>query len=143
MILATWYKQNLKESFLNKVYTNQERTAGVENADEHINQKIYEQYVTAFKEGVYSYVKEEYDPGLGEVIPKKYFSGGVDNSMLGDEIRQVGKDQLKDQARSRGRTVRVMAGLDGRGGSREFSFRQAVALLGAEQFSLKTNVSIR
>lgn len=132
MILAAWYKKNLKASFLNQIYINQERTAGVENLDEHINQKIYEQYVTAFKEGVYSYIKEEYDPALDEVIPKKYFSGGVDNSMLSDELGEVSKDRVGDQ-RIAGRTVRVIAGLQ----SGDLSFRQSQDRTGQTPFTLK------
>ncbi|MBF0595781.1 MAG: hypothetical protein HQL22_12560, partial [Candidatus Omnitrophica bacterium] len=38
---------------------------------------IYQQYLQAFKQGVYNYIKEETDPLTNEVIPRKYFSGGV------------------------------------------------------------------
>ncbi|MBF0594836.1 MAG: methyltransferase domain-containing protein, partial [Candidatus Omnitrophica bacterium] len=39
---------------------------------------IWRRYVEAFKKGVYNYVKEEQDPLTQEMIPRKYFSGGMD-----------------------------------------------------------------
>lgn len=78
VILATWYKQNLKQSFLTKVYADQSKTDGITSEDEQINQKIYEQYVQAFQKGVYNYIKEDLDPQTQETIPRKYFSGGAD-----------------------------------------------------------------
>ncbi len=76
MILATWYKKRLRESILGQIYVNKSKTKGVEVADKQINQKIYEQYLEAFKQGVYNYIKEDYDPATQETIPRKYFSGG-------------------------------------------------------------------
>ncbi len=38
---------------------------------------IYNRYVQAFKKGVYNYIKEEQDPITQQIIPKKYFSGGI------------------------------------------------------------------
>ncbi len=77
MILATWYKQNLRETILGKVYVNQNKVAGVDVEDRQIKQKIYEQYLQAFKKGVYNYIKEEVDPLTRQSIPRKYFAGGV------------------------------------------------------------------
>ncbi|MCK5180006.1 MAG: hypothetical protein KAR32_10790, partial [Candidatus Omnitrophica bacterium] len=62
MILATWYKQNLKESLLGQVYVDQNKTKGVDVEDKQIKEKIYGQYLDAFKKGVYNYIKEDYDP---------------------------------------------------------------------------------
>ncbi|VAX35242.1 hypothetical protein MNBD_UNCLBAC01-1700 [hydrothermal vent metagenome] len=76
-ILAAWYKKNLKESLLGQVYVDQGKTKGVDIKDKQINQKIYKQYVEAFKKGVYNYIKEDIDPTTQELIPRKYFSGGV------------------------------------------------------------------
>lgn len=36
-----------------------------------------------FKVGAYRIVREEYDPLLQEMIPRKYFSGGMDLAMGG------------------------------------------------------------
>jgi hypothetical protein len=39
--------------------------------------RIYQEYLKAFKKGVYNYIKEDPDPTTGQTIPRKYFSGGV------------------------------------------------------------------
>ena len=77
VILATWYKQNLKESLLGQVYVDQNKTDGVNIEDTAVNQQIYDQYVEAFKKGVYNYIKEDIHPETQEIISRKYFSGGV------------------------------------------------------------------
>ena len=58
--------------------------------DKEINQKIYAQYLEAFKKGVYNYIKEDYDPATREVIPRKYFSGGT-NLKVGDLVETYRK----------------------------------------------------
>ncbi len=78
MILATWFKRNLKESFLSKVYVGENKIAGVDIQDKKAKEKIYQQYLEAFKKGVYNYIKEDYDSAAQEVIPRKYFSGGME-----------------------------------------------------------------
>ena len=77
VILATWYKQNVQGSILEKIYINHNKTKGVDTQDKDINQKIYNQYVTAFKKGVYNYIKDDYDPVKQEIVSRKYFSGGI------------------------------------------------------------------
>jgi len=77
MLLATWYKQNLKESLLGQVYADKAKTRGVDVQDKEIKEKIYAQYIQAFKRGVYNYIKEDVDPVTGNAIPRKYFSGGT------------------------------------------------------------------
>ena len=102
VILATWYKKNLKEALLNQVYTNQSKVKGIERQGVRANassgviasvakqsqqdlspEQIYEQYLKAYKKGVFNYIKEEVFPPLdgegrgGVVIPRKYFSGGI------------------------------------------------------------------
>ena len=46
---------------------------------------IWQLYVEAFKKGAYNYIKEEQDGHSGELIPRKYFSGGVN---FGDNFAQ-------------------------------------------------------
>ena len=87
MILAAWFKNNLKESLLGHVYVNQQKIAGVDVNDPKIKEKIYDQYLKAFNLGVYNYIKEEYDPQLDDYAPRQYFSGGagfeeIDNAVL-------------------------------------------------------------
>ena len=77
MILATWYKRNLKESFLGQHYASQGKVEGVNHDDPQAAEKIYKQYLEAFKIGVFDFIKEEYDSTTQQVTEKKYFSGGI------------------------------------------------------------------
>jgi hypothetical protein len=86
MILATWYKMNLKRSFLGQVYVEKNKVAGIDIEDKNEKEKIYNQYLEAFKTGVYNYIKEEYDPETEQIIEKKYFSGGFDAMEIQDVI---------------------------------------------------------
>ena len=53
------------------------KVKGVDVKDKDITNKIYNQYLEAFKKGVYNLIKEDVDEKTGETIPRKYFSGGV------------------------------------------------------------------
>jgi len=88
MILATWFKRNLKKSLLGKGYVDQGKIKGVDLADKETKDKIYQQYLKAFRVGVYNYIREEYDPSSGAVVPKKYFAGGIP---LGGELARIYK----------------------------------------------------
>jgi len=77
MILATWYKKNLKESLLGQVYANKNKIAGIDLEDKNIKEKIYNQYVQAFEKGVFDFIKENYDESTQKAIPRRYFSGGI------------------------------------------------------------------
>ncbi|MCA9407367.1 MAG: hypothetical protein KC733_01660, partial [Candidatus Omnitrophica bacterium] len=77
VILATWFKENLKESVLGKIYVGQNHVGGVEAEDRDIKEKIYQQYLEAFKVGVFDFIKEDYDAQTQQIIPRKYFSGGA------------------------------------------------------------------
>jgi len=92
LILATWYKKKIKDSILEQVYADKNKTAGVQYASSVIPAKagihnkndveyIYQQYLKAFKKGVYNYIKEDIDPATQETIPRKYFSGGFNLAM--------------------------------------------------------------
>lgn len=83
MILANWYKQALKESFLGQAYVDKNKTQGIDIDDKDVKQKIYDRYVEAFEKGVYNYVKEEYDEVAQEIVPRKYFSGGIKAKLTG------------------------------------------------------------
>ncbi len=77
LILAAWYKQNLRESLLGQVYADKAKTGGLTVEDKETTQKIYTQYLEAFQKGVYNFIREDVDPATQEIIPRKYFSGGV------------------------------------------------------------------
>ncbi len=86
LILATWYKKKIKASLIAKAYVDQRKIqglavipakAGIQNIE-----SIYQQYIQTFKKGVYNYIKEEPDPTSGEIIPRKYFSGGAGFNLI-------------------------------------------------------------
>ncbi len=77
LILAKWFKETLKENILTQVYADQSKVKGIDLNDKAVKEKIYAQYLEAFKKGVYNYIKEEVDPATNKIIPKKYFSGGL------------------------------------------------------------------
>lgn len=85
MILATWYKQNLKESLLGKVYVDRNEIEGIDIEDKQSSRLIYDQYLEAFEKGVYDFIREDYDPVSQTLIPRKYFSGGFDYKNVVDE----------------------------------------------------------
>jgi phosphoenolpyruvate synthase/pyruvate phosphate dikinase len=93
LILATWYKKKIKDSILVQVYEDKKKVAGIGYESSVITskvrqaagmddtapdtEKIYQRYLQAFKKGVYNYIKEENDILSQEVVPRKYFSGGI------------------------------------------------------------------
>ncbi len=79
IILAGWYKNNLKEALLNQVYSDQNKVRGIDLDDKTVKQQIYEQYLKAYKKGVFNFIKD--DMVEGRMVPRKYFSGGVDAAM--------------------------------------------------------------
>jgi len=95
VILASWYKQALAKSLLGEIYVNQNKTKGIQIQDKEVNRKIYNQYVEAFRKGVYDFIREEYDSTTQELIPRKYFAGGVTHDGINEKIYgRAGKDNL-------------------------------------------------
>ncbi len=82
LILAKWYKQNIKNSLLSKVYADQNKVDGIETGDEKITNEIYNRYMQAYEKGVFSFIKEDYDAISQTIIPRKYFSGGFHDTAI-------------------------------------------------------------
>jgi len=87
IILSSWYKKNLKEALLNQVYADKAKVKGIErpgviaseakqSQQDLSPEQIYEQYLKAYKKGVFNYIKEDVNVA-GAAIPRKYFSGGI------------------------------------------------------------------
>jgi len=135
MILATWYKKNLKESLLGQIYFDKNKTKGVDVEDKQISQRIYNQYLEAFKKGVYNYLREDYDQETQQITPKKYFSGGMN-------MNAFFKDQLKTDRSMAAR--KKAAGLEvGKYGNTEvFLFENASEPLGSDA-AIKTSGKLR
>ncbi|MBF0478787.1 MAG: hypothetical protein HQL26_04835 [Candidatus Omnitrophica bacterium] len=97
MVLATWYKQRMKESLLGQIFVNKNKTKGFDTSDKQITRKIYDQYLESFKKGVANYIKEEYDPLKQEMVSRKYFTGGEDYAQLNETTAIVPISQISDQ----------------------------------------------
>ncbi|MBF0483331.1 MAG: aldo/keto reductase [Candidatus Omnitrophica bacterium] len=83
LILAKWYKDVVQNSILNKVYVGKNKVNNLLPSTSDLSpQKIYDQYMKAFKSGVYNVIKEEYNPQTKQIIPRKYFSGGFTDSAM-------------------------------------------------------------
>ncbi|NTV29051.1 MAG: hypothetical protein HGA80_03105, partial [Candidatus Omnitrophica bacterium] len=80
LILAAWYKQKVVGSFQASplgFYLDRQKVTGVNIDDPKEAEKIWGRYVEAFKKGAYNYIREEYDPLTQEMLPRKYFAGGL------------------------------------------------------------------
>lgn len=76
LILAQWYQDAFKRSILNKDYSGRNKVAGIDVSDPNNKELIYQQYLSAYKKGVFNYIKEETDQISQQPVPRKYFSGG-------------------------------------------------------------------
>ncbi len=88
LILANWYKNNLKQALITQVYANKSTVNGIQRViarspegttkqsqQDLSPEEIYQQYIKAYKKGVFNYIKDE-SGADGQTIPRKYFSGG-------------------------------------------------------------------
>ena len=112
LILAVWFKDKIKESILGKAYIDRDKVAGVDIADKAAKEKIWAQYVEAFKKGAYNYIKEDIDPATHQAVPRKYFSGGAgaDSAAAVPAADDPGgidltRDRMKLQVKSSGRDI--------------------------------------
>lgn len=109
MVLADWYKKALKESILGKLYADQAKVAGIDMADQAMKDQIYQKYLAAFKTGAYNMVKEEAAPN-GDIIPRKYVSGGANLAMARVPVKKISPDQATPAMRqAMGREAHALA----------------------------------
>lgn len=78
LLLAQWYKIRLQQSLLNSSFAEQNKVAGDQLDDQTIKNQIYSQYLEAFQKGVFNLIKEDYDESLQQIVPRQYFSGGLE-----------------------------------------------------------------
>lgn len=115
VILATWFKRALKDSLLGQVYADKGKILGVDLAEKDAKEKIYQQYLEAYKKGVYNYIKEDYDPKAQEAITRKYISGGIPITQnlgittvgVGDAL-QIKKDLAMMASEERGKVALIV-----------------------------------
>ncbi|UCG35689.1 MAG: hypothetical protein JSW17_02515, partial [Candidatus Omnitrophota bacterium] len=113
LVLATWFKQKLKTSLLNKIYANQKKIQGINSNDPQIKEKIYRRYVEAFQKGVYNYIKRDYDAQTSKYINRRYFSGGLAWNSVGEVLEVIQPDKLPvvEGVRIRGNMAPVGRGI--------------------------------
>ena len=132
-ILASWYKKNLREAILNKVYADKKKIKGLEysnsviasEAKQSLKSKkiassppyslagprndtsdveaIYQQYLAAYKKGVFNYIKEDVDTPTGQPIPRKYFSGGTqlkDRAVIVTDRTQLNPQEVMELSKA-------------------------------------------
>jgi len=90
VILAGWFKLKLKDSIVNQTYSDKKKMKGVDTSDPALKEKIYQQYVQAYKKGVYDYIKKEFEANSHRQVRRRYFSGGVEllyGKLVGDTQR--------------------------------------------------------
>jgi hypothetical protein len=80
-IMATWFKQKLKQSIFT-AYIDQKKTTGIDTVDKQVCDRLYRQYLTAFAQGAYNYIKSErvvprFIASGTKISRRRYFSGGV------------------------------------------------------------------
>ena len=91
LILAKWYKETIQNGLLDAVYTNKNKIAGVNLSDPVVKEQIYNRYLQAYKKGAFNYIKEDPTPD-GQVVPRKYFSGGL--NVMPSEVNRKGSPAM-------------------------------------------------
>ena len=88
MVLATWYKEALRNSIITKVYADKSKVVGIQMPDERPANvdNIYDQYLAAYEKGAVNYIKVEYDPYIKKHVTRKYFSGGFEGRKVSSSI---------------------------------------------------------
>ncbi len=77
LILAAWFKLNLRRNVVNRIYADRNKIRGVDLDDRETKQKIYERYIDAYKEGTHDIIRTDYDPFKKDFVHRRYFSGGM------------------------------------------------------------------
>lgn len=78
LVLAQWYQDVFKDSVINKAYAGHNKVAGIDLNDPQNREVIFQQYLEAYKKGVFSFIREEIDRVSQESLPRRYFSGGAE-----------------------------------------------------------------
>lgn len=109
-ILARWYRDTIKESLMERAYVNQSKIKGVDLKDLSFKEKIYQRYMQAYQKGVVHVIHEQKDIQTGEMIPKKYFSGGMPKVMPdeGAIVRNLNSSAVIDSQRGDMKVVDFM-----------------------------------
>ena len=98
MILAAWYKKNLRRSVLGEAYADHGVVDGILSPDQAAKERTYQAYLESFKKGAYNFIREETDAATGETVPHRYFSGGLEGVKAVTEETRLGALSLPEVA---------------------------------------------
>ncbi|MEI8350111.1 MAG: glycosyltransferase [Candidatus Omnitrophota bacterium] len=116
LILSVWFKKQLKESLVGQIYVNRKKTKGIDTPDKQIKEKIYKQYLSAYRQGVYNYIKDEFDTNTQQNINRRYYSGGCDFTKASSALT-ITNDPSRVISSNRGKSfnleVMLETGVDG------------------------------
>jgi len=159
LILATWYKQKIKDSILAQAYVDKNKVTGVTINDVGAGSKpaleragyepapteildtnaIYQRYLKAFKKGAYNYIKEDVDPATQQTVPRKYFSGGIFGGELERELQRThSRAMLPVDGSNNAMIVKMNMAMTGTEQSREQAGKSK-AMTGKEQKHAQVN----
>ena len=111
MILATWYKQNLKSSVLGQSFVNKRKLQQDFETTQHIDD-VYTQYITLFRDGLTNMIREEYDHVSQRLVSKKYLTGGFGGNHLKKVLTTPMTPKVKSRIQSlKGRIAKVALSL--------------------------------
>jgi nucleoside-diphosphate-sugar epimerase len=77
IILATWYKRSVSDSFLHDTFVNKKKMTYLSVFPKERISALYEAYVDDFFNGVFTTVREQYDPSTQSFTNQSYMSGGI------------------------------------------------------------------
>ncbi len=101
LVLAAWYKEALKRSIVTELYVDKGMTARMANSSEITSEVIYQQYLKAYRVGVFNYIREEViGAGEDDILPRKYFSGGFTGALIRDTATRTHSNCLIIESRS-------------------------------------------
>ncbi|MBF0387136.1 MAG: hypothetical protein HQL20_04685 [Candidatus Omnitrophica bacterium] len=86
-ILAKWYRESIQGTLLAQAYAGTNKVVGVDVENKNVKEEIYQRYISAYKTGVFNFIKEEPTPE-GDLVPRKYFSGGI-SGLSGGTLKRV------------------------------------------------------
>jgi len=56
MILAAWYKKNLRKTVMGDLYIDHAALEGIASPDREAKERVYQAYLTSFKAGAYNFI---------------------------------------------------------------------------------------
>ena len=81
MVLAAWFKRELKRNILSDVYVNKKKISGIDDVDKNAKEKIYKQYLRIYKVGAYNYIREDVDPISNRWSLENIFQAGFSSGI--------------------------------------------------------------